>query len=108
MSKYYAPETILRSLYEARVAAKEAKTALAAYYVKSKGCTRCRTPSDFYESPCYKEYIHLPQAKWCKVCKASIPLYEDYRDKAKQRMRWARLATYEGKRLSLRTEGMSA
>lgn len=69
-------ERMVRRLYETRQAASEAKKARAELAAKLGNCVG-DLPED---SACY--HSRKPKDHWCEICKAKLPVWEDYQRKA--------------------------
>jgi hypothetical protein len=69
-------ERMVRRLYETRKAASEAKKTRAELAAKLGNCVG-DLPED---SACY--HSRKPKDHWCEICKAKLPVWEDYQRKA--------------------------
>lgn len=69
-------ERLVRRLYEARQDASAAKSARAELAAKLGNCVG-DLPKD---SACY--HSRKPKDHWCEICKAKLPVWEEYQRKA--------------------------
>jgi hypothetical protein len=70
-------ERLVRRLYEARQDASAAKKARAELAAKLGSCD-----GRFHEEGCCYQNSRMPKDDWCDICKAKLPVWEDYQRKA--------------------------
>lgn len=73
----------VRRLFEARQELKAAKKAVQAKGAELGQCADMHEADEYgdYRGPCYNSQIR-PKEKWCAVCQAKLPYWEDYHKKA--------------------------
>lgn len=91
-------ESHVLRLFEARKAALVAKTARADLAAKIGNC-KANLAED---SACFRS--RLLKDHWCDICKAKLPLWEDFRRKADIAGAALRAVLIDGKRLSDKKE----
>lgn len=70
-------ERLVRRLYETRQAAAEAKKARAELAAKLGSCDGRN-----HEEGCCYHNSRMPKDDWCDICKAKLPVWEEYQRKA--------------------------